>query len=110
MRVILQVFLTLGILLPAAVFADVVTLKTGAQISGAVESGTTRDLRIRTGGRLQVIPVEKVQSIRFDADAPAALPDTAPGLLRPDSASNAAPPPVGRRAGVIRLCRRERRS
>jgi Cu/Ag efflux protein CusF len=84
----LQAFLIYGILLPASAFADLVTLKTGAEISGVVESGTTRDIRIRTGGRLQVIAVERVRSIRFDAEAPAAS-STAPGTTPPETPAEA---------------------
>ncbi len=88
MPAILQAFLICGILLPASAFADVVTLKTGAEIAGVVESGTTRDIRIRTGGRLQVIAVEKVRSIRFDAETPAASP-SATGMTQPETTAEA---------------------
>ena len=60
----------LALLLPVAVFGDSIVLKSGAQILGTVESATTREIRIRTSGRLQVLPIEKVASIQFDgADA-----------------------------------------
>lgn len=60
------------LLVPLPVSADQVVLKSGAKVTGAVESGNARELSVRTGGRLQIIPIEKIQSIHFDASPPAA--------------------------------------
>jgi hypothetical protein len=63
-------------LLPGAnVFADVVTLKDGRQISGVVESGTAREVRIKVADDSQVVAVDQIQSIRFDLPTIAPLPE-----------------------------------
>jgi urease accessory protein UreE len=67
----ITLLLSAGMLLPAGASADVITLSNGSQISGTVESGTAQDIRIRSGGRLQMIAVERIQSIRFDPQTPA---------------------------------------
>jgi uncharacterized protein YcfJ len=70
-RTLLFIFWQTWLLPGANVFADVVTLKDGRQISGLVESGTTREVRIRVADNFQVVAVDQIQSIRFD---PAATP------------------------------------
>jgi hypothetical protein len=47
--------------------ADVVTLRNGRQISGAVESGGTREIQVRVGADSQTVQVDQIQSIQFDA-------------------------------------------
>ena len=47
--------------------ADVVTLKNGRQIVGAVESGGTREIQIRAAADSQTVQVDQIQSIQFDA-------------------------------------------
>lgn len=49
------------------VFADVITLKNGRQISGTLESGGTRELQVRVGADSQTLLVDQIQSIQFDA-------------------------------------------
>ena len=49
------------------ILADVVTLRNGRQISGAVESGGIREIQVRVGADSQTVPVDQIQSIQFDA-------------------------------------------
>ena len=92
--------LTLALLITSSGFADVVTLKNGTQIAGVVESGTTRDIRIRSGGRLQILPIERIESIRFESDTPvsnsATVAENRPTLVRAETgtAPAVAPPPA----------------
>jgi hypothetical protein len=90
--------LTLTLLTTSTAFADVITLKNGSRISGVVESGTTRDIRIRSGGRLQILPIERIESIRFEFDTPvsnsATVAENRPTLLRADSAAQPPSSPV----------------
>jgi hypothetical protein len=70
--------------------ADTITLITGAQIQGSVESGTAREIRVLAGGRVQLIPLERVKAITFDADAPT------PAAEIPNLPAAPAPKPVAR--------------
>lgn len=71
-------------LLPAVHGADLVVLKSGAGISGVVESGGGDDIRVRTGDRVQVIPLEKVDSIQFGLpSASAASTSMTPAMTAP---------------------------
>jgi hypothetical protein len=55
-------------LLPGTnVLADVITLKNGGQISGAVESGGTREVQVRVGSDSRTVTIDRIQSIQFDA-------------------------------------------
>lgn len=47
--------------------ADVITLKSGRQISGAVESGGTREVQVRVGSDTQTLFIDQIRSIQFDA-------------------------------------------
>jgi hypothetical protein len=47
--------------------ADVITLKSGRQISGAVESGGTREVQVRVGSDTQTLLIDQIRSIQFDA-------------------------------------------
>ena len=64
-RTTLLIFLQLCLLFCANAFADIVTLKDGSQISGQLESGTTRQIRIRVDGESKVISLDEIQSIQF---------------------------------------------
>jgi len=57
-----------------AVFSDVVHLKDGREISGNLDSGSARELRIIVAGQSQIIPVDQVQSISFGSLAALAQP------------------------------------
>jgi hypothetical protein len=49
------------------VLADMITLKNGRQISGAVESGGIREVQVRVGSDSQTVAIDQIQSIQFDA-------------------------------------------
>jgi len=104
-RILLLIVWQFGWLAGARLFADVVTLKDGRQISGLVETGNTQEIRIKVGGESQVIDIDRVQSIQFGITLPppaaaptppAASPAPAAGAPRPAGAtapSAAAPAP-----------------
>jgi uncharacterized protein YcfJ len=83
-RTLLILLWQLGVLAGINVFADVVTLKDGRQVSGMVQSGNTQEVRIQTEGRTEFISVDQIQSIRFGP------PDAAP----PQPQISAVPPPA----------------
>jgi hypothetical protein len=85
-RTLLLIVLQFGWLAGARLFADVVTLKDGRQISGQVESGNTTEIRIKTADKSQAIDLNDVQAIQFGVSLPANTPTTMP----------AAPPPKPR--------------
>jgi hypothetical protein len=84
-RILPFIFWHFGLLAGNRLFADVVTLKDGRQISGAVESGNTQELHIKVGDQSQTIDIHEVQTIQFGVSLPA--PATAP----PPKAAAAAP-------------------
>lgn len=78
-RILLLILWHFGLLAGNRLFADVVTLKDGRQISGSVESGNTQELHMKFGDQSQTIDIHEVQAIQFGVSlAPAA---------------NASPPP-----------------
>jgi hypothetical protein len=50
-------------------FADVVTLDGGRQISGVVESGNTQEIHIKVGDRSETVDIHQVQAIQFGVSA-----------------------------------------
>lgn len=70
--------LLLALCLACVLSADVITLKDGRQVSGQIESANPREIRISANNSAQVITIDQVQSIQFDAPAStaAALPQT----------------------------------
>jgi len=73
-RILLLIFWQFGLLAGGRLFADVVTLKDGRQISGSVESGNIQELHIKVGDRSQTIDIHDVQAIQFGVSLPAAPP------------------------------------
>jgi hypothetical protein len=67
-KVPLLILLQFGLL--AGLFADVVTLTDGRQISGLVESGNIEELHIKVGDQSQTIDIHDVQAIQFGASLP----------------------------------------
>lgn len=57
-------------------FADVVTLNDGRQVSGLVESGNSQELHIKTSDRSQTIDIHEVQAIQFGVTSAAAPAST----------------------------------
>ena len=70
-RILLLVLWHIGLLAGNRLFADVVTLKDGRQISGFVESGNTQELHIKVGDQSQTIDIHEVQAIQFGVSLPA---------------------------------------
>jgi hypothetical protein len=70
----------------AGLFADVITLKDGRQISGSVESGNIEQLHIKVGNQSQTIDIHEVQTIQFGVSLPAP-----PAVPAPPKAADIAP-------------------
>lgn len=111
-RTLLLVVWQIGMLAGTRLYADVVTLKDGRQISGQIETGNTQELRIKVADQSQAIEIDQVQSIQFGVSLPAPAPppartEPAPtSILRlpgPPAPAAAAPaPPAPRPAPTLR--------
>ena len=88
-RILLLIFWQFGLLSGGGLFADVVTLKDGRQISGFVESGNIQELHIKAGDQSQTSDIHQVQAIQFGVALPA--PPAAPP---PPKAADLAPEPA----------------
>jgi hypothetical protein len=88
-RILLLIFWQFGLVAGGRLFADVVTLKDGRQISGLVESGNTQELHIKVGDQSQTVDIQQVQAIQFGVSLPA--PPAAPP---PANAADLAPQPA----------------
>src|ERR1035438_2333187 len=75
-RILLLMLWQFGLLAGSRLFADVVTLNDGRQISGLVESGNIQELHIKVGDQSQTIDIHQVQAIQFGVSLPA--PPAAP--------------------------------
>jgi len=75
-RILPLIFWQFGLLAGGRLFADVVTLKDGRQVSGLVESGNIQELHIKVGDQSQTIDIHQVRAIQFGVSlpAPAAAP------------------------------------
>src|SRR4051794_609826 len=76
--------LVCGLLAGGRLFADVVTLNDGRQISGLVESGNIQELRIKVGDRSETVDIHQLQAIQFNVSVPTLL-------ATPSTAANVAP-------------------
>ena len=76
-RTLLLLFWQFGLLSGGRLFADVVTLNDGRQISGLVESGNIQELHIKVGDQSQTIDIHQVQAIQFGISLPATSPPNA---------------------------------
>jgi hypothetical protein len=85
-RIPLLILWQLGLLAGALLFADVLTLKDGRQISGLVESGNIQELHIKVGDQSQTIDIHQVQAIQFGVSLP-----TASAVPPPPKAADLAP-------------------
>jgi hypothetical protein len=102
-RIILLVFWQFGLLAGGRLFADVVTLKDGRQISGVVESGNTQELHVKVRDQSQTIDIHQVQAIQFGVSLPAptaAPPPPKAAVLPPKPRPDAAAPALGAGAGA----------
>lgn len=73
--ILLLVFWQFGPLAGACLFADVVTLRDGGQVSGLVESGNTQEIQIKAADRSQTIDIHQVETIQFGVSS-APRPET----------------------------------
>lgn len=91
-RILLLILWHFGLLAGSRLFADVVTLQDGRQISGSVESGNTQELHFKVGDQSQTIDIDEVQAIQFVvslatlANAPPPPKAEAPVLAAPEPA------------------------
>jgi hypothetical protein len=69
--------------------ADVITLKSGRQITGTLESGNAREIGVRAAGQVETIAIDEVQSIAFSG--PAASANPSPAIPAPAAASTVIP-------------------
>lgn len=85
-RILLLILWQFGLLAVGRLFADVVTLKDGRQISGSVESGNIQELHIKVGDQSQTVDIHEVQAIQFGVSVPAQ-----PATPSPPKAADVAP-------------------
>lgn len=90
-RTLLFLLWQFGILTGGNAFADVVTLKDGRQVPGLIQSGNTQEVRIQADGRIEVIAVDQIQSIRFGPQGAAAPPRPATPAHLPAAAAPTIP-------------------
>jgi hypothetical protein len=95
-RTLLVLLWHLG-MLAGVIFADVITLKDGRQVSGLIMSGNTQEIRIQTEGRTEVIAVSEIRSIRFEPPPPetplrTAVPSPPPAPAAPSASSSSVAP------------------
>jgi hypothetical protein len=79
-RILLLIVWQFGLLAGGRLFADVVTLNDGRQISGLLESGNIRELHIKVGDQSQTIDIHDVQAIQFGVSLPGPPTAAAPTL------------------------------
>lgn len=89
-RTLLLLVWQFGLLAGASLWADVITLKDGRQISGQVESGNTQEIRIKVGDQSQAIDIEEVRAIQFGVTLPAPGPTAKPAPQPPAPAADSA--------------------
>ena len=82
-RILLIALLQGGLVADGGLFADVVTLRDGRQITGSVESGNTQELHIKVGDQSQSVDIHDVQSIQFALPAQPTAPSTPPKTSAP---------------------------
>jgi hypothetical protein len=69
----------IALALAASAGADVLETRDGRMLEGRYLGGTPQALRFEVAGAVQLIPVESVLALRFDASARTAAPTPAPG-------------------------------
>jgi hypothetical protein len=73
-RILLLIVLQVGLLANNWLFADVVTMNDGHQVSGAVESGNTQEIQVKAGVQVQTLDIHQVRTIQFGTPAAAPPP------------------------------------
>ncbi len=81
-RILVQVIWQLCLMPGTCVFADLVTLKDGGQMSGLVETGTQWEIRVKLLDSSRTIPIDQIQSIQFDG-TPAVTTSAEPARIDP---------------------------
>lgn len=82
------------LLLGSSAFADIVTLKDGRKITGAVEFGVSSQIRVRIGEKSQMVSVDDILSIQFDPiESPASRVSSVVTPSKPAPPPSAPPPP-----------------
>lgn len=85
--------IALGLVLCAAGYADVITLKSGRVINGTYLGGDAHQVKIAEGDQVETFPVSDVARIEFGNGSGAVAPSgNRPVLRRADSSDNAPPP------------------
>jgi hypothetical protein len=92
-NILLLILWQFGLLAGGRLFADVVTLKDGRQISGLVDSGNIQELHIKVGDQSQTIDIHQVRAIQFGASLPV-QPAAAPPPPKAAELAPAAPEPT----------------
>jgi hypothetical protein len=91
-KILLLILWQFGLVAGTPLFADVVTLKDGRQISGSVDSGNTQELHIKVGDQSQTVDIHEVQAIQFGVSLPS--PPAAPPPAKAADPAPAAPEPA----------------
>lgn len=88
----MRLTIALGLVLCAAAYADVITLKSGRVINGTYLGGDARQVKVAEGDHVETFQVSDVARIEFgngDSSGPAASRGDRPVLRRADSSDNA---------------------
>jgi hypothetical protein len=91
----MRLTIALALVLCAAAYADVITLKNGRVINGTYLGGDSRQVKVAEGDQVETFQVNEIVKIVFgNGDAEAQAPRDRPVLRRaPGSSDNAPPPP-----------------
>jgi hypothetical protein len=74
--------------------ADVVTMKDGRQVSGAVESGNITELHIKVGDQSQTVDIHQVQAIQFGPASPGSSAVPPPAKAADPASAASGPEPA----------------
>jgi len=89
----MRLTIVLGLVLCAAGYADVITLKSGRVINGTYLGGDARQIKIAEGDQVETFQVSDVVRIEFgNGSGPVTPAGNRPVLRRADSADSAPPP------------------
>ncbi|HKE22845.1 MAG TPA: hypothetical protein VKB88_10670 [Bryobacteraceae bacterium] len=86
--------IALALLLCAAAYADVITLKNGRVVNGTYLGGDSRQVKVAEGDQVETFQVSEIVKIVFgNGDADVQAPSNRPVLRRAPGSSDNAPPP-----------------
>lgn len=90
----MRLTLALALVLCAAAYADVITLKNGRVVNGTYLGGDSRQVKVAEGDQVETFPVTDIARIEFGNGGAPPPPSDRPVLRRaPGSGDNAPPPP-----------------